>query len=264
MAGDDGHDNHGGGRSYGNGGFGATERFKTNWWGLRLPEEALSTPMCSGATCGCCNRGGDLAGGVERLAPVVDMARGRIRQRGMGETVQRLTAVLLVLLARQGRHGVRRIDGGHHRHLRSRTVALAGKKVVRACVLLLGGAKRRGGVDGHVRRGCGGRWPRLRRSAATATLGCARERDRGEEEHGESEGVGQGAASRLEGVRRKGELANAKQELAQPASCSGSPLPTGRGRRRSCPCGLGLYSAGLASLVAAQVRPGKLSLSSVF
>ena len=68
--------------------------------------------------------------------------------------------------------------------------------------------------------------------------------------------------SRAWGV--EGELTSVKQELAQPASCSGSPLPTGRGRRRSCPYGLGLYSAGLASLVAAQVRPGKLSLSSVF
>jgi len=24
------------------------ECFETNWWGLRLPEEALSTPTCSG------------------------------------------------------------------------------------------------------------------------------------------------------------------------------------------------------------------------
>ena len=66
--------------------------------------------------------------------------------------------------------------------------------------------------------------------------------------------------SRLEGVGGGGELASVKQELVQPASCSGSPLPTGRGRRRSCPCGLGLYSGGLASLVAAQVRPGKLQV----
>ena len=43
-------------------------------------------------------------------AGVVELARAQIRQRGMGETVQRLTAVLLVLLARQGRHGVWRID----------------------------------------------------------------------------------------------------------------------------------------------------------
>ena len=48
-------------------------------------------------------------------APVEGAARGQIRQRGMGETMQRLTAVLLVLLARQGRHGVRRIDGGELR-----------------------------------------------------------------------------------------------------------------------------------------------------
>ena len=87
MAEDDGHGNHGGGRSYGNGGFGATERFEMNWWGLRLPEEALSTPTCSSATCGCCNRGGDMAGGGERSAPVVDAARVRIRKQGMGETV---------------------------------------------------------------------------------------------------------------------------------------------------------------------------------
>ena len=48
-------------------------------------------------------------------APVEGAARGRISQRGMGKTMQRLTAVLLVLLARQGRHGVRRIDGGELR-----------------------------------------------------------------------------------------------------------------------------------------------------
>ena len=46
---------------------------------------------------------------------VVELARVQIRQRGMGETVQQLTAVLLVLLARQGRHGVWRIDGGDPR-----------------------------------------------------------------------------------------------------------------------------------------------------
>ena len=87
VVGIDGGDQIGGSRSLGARGLGATVRFELNWWDLRLPEEALRTPTCSGATCGCCNRGGDMAGGGERSAPVVDAARVRIRKRGMGETV---------------------------------------------------------------------------------------------------------------------------------------------------------------------------------
>ena len=75
--------------------------------------------------------------------------------------------------SQRARRGARRgkINDGDLRHPRSRTAALAGKKAVRACVLLLGGARRRGGVDGHVGRGCGGQWPRLRRAAGS---GCFR------------------------------------------------------------------------------------------
>ena len=70
----------------------------------------MITKMPSDASLSDRSDDGDMAGGEELSAPVVDAARGRIRQRGMGETMQRLTAVLLVLLARQGRHGVQRID----------------------------------------------------------------------------------------------------------------------------------------------------------
>ena len=80
MAGGDGGEHFRGGRSTGTDSLGATTRFEANGWGLRLPEEALSTPTCSGAACGCCNRGGDMAGGGERSALVVDAARGRITQ----------------------------------------------------------------------------------------------------------------------------------------------------------------------------------------
>ena len=91
-----------------------------------------------------------MAGGGERSAPVVDAARGRIRQRGMGETMQRLTAVLLVLLARQGRHGVRRIDSGDHRHPRSETVALEMQQSFWRRVTRWRGRRRRGGARDHV------------------------------------------------------------------------------------------------------------------
>jgi len=91
-----------------------------------------------------------MAGGRERSAPVVDAARGRIRQRGMGETMQRLTAVLLVLLARQGRHGVRRIDGGDHRHPRSETAALEMQQSFWRRVTRWRGRRRRGGARDHV------------------------------------------------------------------------------------------------------------------
>ena len=81
---------------------------------------------------------------------VVELARGRIRQRGMGEMMQRLTAVLLVLLARQGRHGVRRIDGGDHRHPRSETVALEMQQSFWRRVTRWRGRRRRGGARDHV------------------------------------------------------------------------------------------------------------------
>ena len=83
-------------------------------------------------------------------APVEGAARGRIRQRGMGETMQRLTAVLLVLLARQGRHGVRRIDGGDHRHPRSETAALEMQQSFWRRVTRWRGRRRRGGARDHV------------------------------------------------------------------------------------------------------------------
>ena len=51
----------------------------------------------------------------EILGQVVGLAREGGGARGEGESGRGLTAVLLVLLARQGRHGVRRIDGGELR-----------------------------------------------------------------------------------------------------------------------------------------------------
>ena len=80
-----------------------------------VPGNALRTKTCSDATFAGSSHGGDMAGGKQAFCRVVELARAQIRQRGMGETVQQLTAVLLVLLARQGRNGVRRIDGGDPR-----------------------------------------------------------------------------------------------------------------------------------------------------
>ena len=215
----------GGGRSSGTDGLGATARFEANWWGLRLPEEALSTPTCSGATCGCCNRGGDMAGGGERSAPVVDAARGRIRQRGMGETMQRLTAVLLVLLARQGRHGVRRNDGGDHRHPRSKSAALEMQQSFWRRVTRWRGRRRRGGASGRVGEARGRRWPRWWRSAATGSLGWLR-RERWGGEGGTREG---GDAGGVVALLAPSSSSGGKQEVAaRVLACGGhAPLPTG-------------------------------------
>ena len=221
----------GGGRSSGTDGLGATARFEANWWGLRLPEEALSTPTCSGATCGCCNRGGDMAGGGERSAPVVDAARGRIRQRGMGETMQRLTAVLLVLLARQGRHGVRRNDGGDHRRPRSRSAALEMQQSFWRRVTRWRGRRRRGGARGYVGEARGRLWVRQRRAVATSSARLSRERDKGGDEHGgRSERARGGAWRRPEGSGRP-----TKQEVAKRVGARGGHTPScplARGGRR--------------------------------
>ena len=140
----------GGGRSSGELGVGVRERSRGCGWVLWPPEGALSTAACSVAVLGNRGYGGDMAGGEELSAPVVDAARGRIRQRGMGETMQRLTAVLLVLLARQGRHGVRRIDGGDHRHPRSEMAALEMQQSFWRRVTRWRGRRRRGGARDHV------------------------------------------------------------------------------------------------------------------
>ena len=104
-------------------------------------------------------------------APVEGAARGRISQRGMGKTMQRLTAVLLVLLARQGRHGVRRIDGGElrwpatERRWWRRCRASGGPWV--------GGEEGggRGGAPWGVGEAWGARWLRQSASVAAAPLG---------------------------------------------------------------------------------------------
>ena len=79
--------------------------------------------MCPDASVGCPGHDGAMAGDTELSAPVVDAARGQIRQRGMGKTVQRLTVVLLVLLTGQGRHGRHRnLAAAMHGRARRRRV----------------------------------------------------------------------------------------------------------------------------------------------
>ena len=82
MAGDDGHGNHGGGRSYGNGGFGATELERGCGVPRRPPGVALSTVVCSVAALGDSGHGGDMNGGAELSAKVADRARGALELRG--------------------------------------------------------------------------------------------------------------------------------------------------------------------------------------
>ena len=166
-----------------------------------------------------------MAGGGERSAPVVDAARGRIRQRGMGETMQRLTAVLLVLLARQGRHGVRRIDGGDHRHPRSETAALEMQQSFWRRVTRWRGRRRRGGASGRVGEARGRRWPRWWRSAATGSLGwLRRERSGGKREEPE-----RGDAGGVVALLAPSSGSGGKQEVAaRVLACGGhAPLPTG-------------------------------------
>ena len=68
----------GGGQSSGTDGLGATARFEVNWWGLRLPEEALSTAVRSVVALGDGGHGGIMAGGAELAAPVESRLQGTI------------------------------------------------------------------------------------------------------------------------------------------------------------------------------------------
>ena len=75
-----------------------------------VPGNALRTKTCSDAMFAGSSHAATWPAASKLSGRVVELARVQIRQWGMGEMVQRLTAVLLVLLVRQGRHGVRRID----------------------------------------------------------------------------------------------------------------------------------------------------------
>ena len=112
MAGVDGGEHFHGSRSSGTLGHGVLVHGRTSCGLLRSPADSLSTGVGSNASWVRSSYGGAMAGGGERSAPVADAVRERSRLRVMRETVQRLTAVLLVLLARQGRHGVRRMTTG--------------------------------------------------------------------------------------------------------------------------------------------------------
>ena len=145
--------------------------------------------------------------------------------------MQRLTAVLLVLLARQGRHGVRRIDGGDHRHPRSETAALEMQQSFWRRVTRWRGRRRRGGARGYVGEARGRLWVRQRRAVATSSARLSRERDKGGDEHGgRSERARGGAWRRPEGSGRP-----TKQEVAKRVGARGGHTPScplARGGRR--------------------------------
>ena len=102
-------------RSSGNLGVGVREHGRRSWGVLRTPEITVSTSVGSDTSWGGCGHGHAMAGGERFSGKVVGLAREGGGARGEGESGRGLTAVLLVLLARQGRHGVRRIDGGELR-----------------------------------------------------------------------------------------------------------------------------------------------------
>ena len=90
------------------------------------------------------------------------------------------------------------------------------------------------GSSGRIDRTRGGRWLWLRRAAATVAFGRARERDRGEEEHWESEREPEG----LRGALRQLQTVGGKQEVASYGRvCVGHTLCVrlARGGRRLCP-----------------------------
>ena len=136
--------------------------------------------------------------------------------------MQRLTAVLLVLLARQGRHGVRRNDGGDHRRPRSRSAALEMQQSFWRRVTRWRGRRRRGGARGYVGEARGRLWVRQRRAVATSSARLSRERDKGGDEHGgRSERARGGAWRRPEGSGRP-----TKQEVAKRVGAHGSHTPS--------------------------------------
>ena len=153
--------------------------------------------------------------------------------------MQRLTAVLLVLLARQGRHGVRRNDGGDHRRPRSRSAALEMQQGFWRRVTRWRGRRRRGGARGYVGEARGRLWVRQRRAVATSSARLSRERDKGGDEHGgRSERARGGAWRRPEGSGRP-----TKQEVAKRVGARGGHTPScplARGGRRQAGSWAGL------------------------
>ena len=137
-------------RSSGNLGVGVREHGRRSWGVLRTPEITVSTSVGSDTSWGGCGHGHAMAGGERFSGKVVGLAREGGGARGEGESGRGLTAVLLVLLARQGRHGVRRIDGGDHRHPRSETAALEMQQSFWRRVTRWRGRRRRGGARDHV------------------------------------------------------------------------------------------------------------------
>ena len=79
---------------------------------LRTPEITVSTSVGSDTSWGGCGHGHAMAGGERFSGKVVGLAREGGGARGEGESGRGLTTVLLVLLARQGRHGVRQSTEG--------------------------------------------------------------------------------------------------------------------------------------------------------
>ena len=161
----------GGGRSSGELGVGVREHGRRSWGVLRTPEIAVSTSVGSDTSWGGCGHGHAMAGGERFSGKVVGLAREGGGARGEGESGRGLTAVLLVLLARQGRHGVRRIDGGElrwpatERRWWRRCRASGGPWV--------GGEEGggRGGAPWGVGEAWGARWLRQSASVAAAPFG---------------------------------------------------------------------------------------------
>ena len=158
-------------RSSGNLGVGVREHGRRSWGVLRTPEITVSTSVGSDTSWGGCGHGHAMAGGERFSGKVVGLAREGGGARGEGESGRGLTAVLLVLLARQGRHGVRRIDGGElrwpatERRWWRRCRASGGPWV--------GGEEGggRGGAPWGVGEAWGARWLRQSASVAAAPLG---------------------------------------------------------------------------------------------
>ena len=144
--------------------------------------------------------------------------------------MQRLTAVLLVLLARQGRHGVRRNDGGDHRRPRSRSPALEMQQGFWRRVTRWRGRRRRGGARRYIGEVRGRLWVRQRRAVATSSARLSRERDRGGDEHGGRSERGPGwrvASSRGAGEANQAGGGQARGRARRPHAL----VPTGTRRK---------------------------------
>ena len=84
----------GGGRSSGNGGFGAMVHGRRGWWALRAPGSALSTSACSVWTEVNQNDDGDKSGAGEVSVSTELWPRARKHEGRERGSAQRLTAEL--------------------------------------------------------------------------------------------------------------------------------------------------------------------------